>query len=89
MAKITSLYHQPLFILKRVALPIKSLSNILKSAKISSHLLLRESSDPLAAAVSQTETELAFNKMCRQQPYNRAGFGTHPSKQDPEKNTAD
>jgi len=39
------------FILRYLLIPLKSLTSILKAAKISGHLLLRESKDPLVSDV--------------------------------------
>ena len=85
-------------------LPIKSLTYILKSAKISGHLLLRESSDPLVSGqvpglkagcwkvadiVRQSEAQLEIQEIQGQHPINRAGFRSVPLKPIPEKNTAE
>ena len=81
-------------------LPIKSLSAILKSAKISAHLLLRESSDLLVSGqvpdlktgrwkvkdvIRETEAQLQFEQIQGQHPINRAGFGSVQTKPQPGK----
>ena len=69
-------------------LPLKSLTNILRSSKISGHLLLRDSSDPLVSAANPkirvgmwrpetatniAEAELNFNKI--RGPVNQGNLG--------------
>ena len=71
-------------------MPLKSITSILKSSKISGHLLLRDSSDPLVSsavpklrsgkwkveeAVTAAEAELNFKKVCGITQVNKAGFG--------------
>ena len=70
-------------------LPIKSLTSVMKSAKVSSHLLIRESSDPCVSgtsidlysgkwkvsdAVRETESTVEFKKIIGYHQSNRAGF---------------
>ena len=77
-------------------LPIKSLTSVMKSAKVSSHLLIRESSDPCVSgtsidlysgkwkvsdAVRETESTVEFKKIIGYHQSNRAGFR---SKSNPE-----
>ena len=72
-------------------LPIKSLTNILRSSKISGHLLLRDSEDPLVSsanpkikvglwnpekATSIAEAELNFNQIRGPLNQGRCGVGT-------------
>ena len=72
-------------------LPLKSLSSILKSSKVSGHLLLRDSSDPFVAlnvpalksgawkvadAVNSAENQLEFKKILGYHQSGRAGFGS-------------
>ena len=81
-------------------LPIKSLTSILKSFKLSDHLLLRDSKDPLvskcntpivsgqwvANSVATTaEQEIKFYKIRGPPQFGKAGLGTTPSKPTPEK----
>ena len=71
-------------------LPIKSLSSALKASKISGHLLLRNSQDPLVSScvpklqtgawkvedtVLSCESDIKFNKICGSQHNNRLGLG--------------
>ena len=71
-------------------LPIKSLSSALKASKISGHLLLRNSQDPLISSsvpklqtgawkvedtVLSCESDIKFNKICGSQYNNRLGLG--------------
>ena len=71
-------------------LPIKSLSSALKASKISGHLLLRNSQDPLISScvpklqtgawkvedtVLSCESDIKFNKICGGQYNNRLGLG--------------
>ena len=80
-------------------LPIKSLLSILKRAKISGHLLLRDSSDPLisgcdialksgkwkvAEAANAAEAEISVQQMCGPTQIGRAGLGLHTSKPVPQ-----
>ena len=72
-------------------LPIKSLTSVLKAAKISGHLLLRDSSDPLVNTsvpqlkvgqwivedvVRQGEDKIYFEKVLGYHQHNRAGLGS-------------
>ena len=72
-------------------LPLKSLTSILKSSKISGHLLLRDSKDPLVSgskpdlksgswkvkeAVRSAEAELLFKTIIGPPQFGRAGLGT-------------
>ena len=72
-------------------LPIKSLTSVWKSAKVSGQLLLRDSSDPVIAdanislkagkwqvknAVDLAENNLEFNKILGYHQNHRAGFGS-------------
>ena len=72
-------------------LPIKSLTSVLKAAKVSGHLLLRESADEFVAScnpalrsgfwnVAETvvtaESRLEFQKLLGYHQTNRAGFGS-------------
>ena len=83
-------------------LPINSLTSILKSCKISGHLLLRDSKDPLVAAsnpvlksgswkvkdaVRSAESELAFQTIRGPPQFGRAGLGTTKSEGMPAKRT--
>ena len=83
-------------------LPINSLTSILKSCKISGHLLLRDSKDPLGAAsnpvlksgswkvkdaVRSAESELAFQTIKGPPQFGRAGLGTTKSEGMPAKRT--
>ena len=80
-------------------MPIKSLLSILKRAKISGHLLLRDSSDPLisgcdiklksgkwevAEAARAAETEVQYKTMCGPAQLGKSGLGLHKSKLVPE-----
>ena len=71
-------------------LPIKSLSSALKASKISGHLLLRSSQDPLVSgcvpklqagtwkvedAVSSCENDIKINQVCGNSHHNRHGLG--------------
>ena len=71
-------------------LPIKSLSSALKASKISGHLLLRNSQDPLISScgpklrtgawkvedtVLSCESNIKFNKICGSEYKNRLGLG--------------
>ena len=71
-------------------LPVKSITSILKSCKISGHLLLRDSQDPLVSnnktdlkcgkwkvsdAVDTSESELRFRKIRGPPQFGRAGLG--------------
>ena len=71
-------------------LPIKSLSSALKASKISGHLLLRNSKDPLVSscvpklqtgtwkvedAVLSCENDIKISPVCRNSHHNRRGFG--------------
>ena len=83
-------------------LPINSLTSILKSCKISGHLLFRNSKDPLVAAsnpvlksgswkvkdaVRSAESELAFQTIRGPPQFGRAGLGTTKSEGMPAKRT--
>ena len=72
-------------------LPLKSLSSVFKSAKVSGHLLLRDSSDKIVAesnvklksgnwdvskSVKAAEETLEFKKILGYHQTNRAGFGS-------------
>ena len=86
-------------------MPIKSLLSILKSAKISGHLLLRDSSDPLisgcgielisgkwkvAEAATAAETEVQYRTMCGPSQLGKSGLGLHKPKLVPQnKNSHD
>ena len=71
-------------------LPSKSLTSILKAAKVSGHLLLRDFSDPLVNTsvphlkvgewkvedvVKQGEERIEFEKVLGYHQHNRAGLG--------------
>ena len=71
-------------------LPIKSLTSILKAAKVSGHFLLRDSLDPLVNTsvphlkvgewkvedvVKQGEDKIEFEKVLGYHQHNRAGLG--------------
>ena len=71
-------------------LPVKSLTSILKSCKISGHLLLRDSQDPLVSgnkieiksgqwkvgkAVESSESELRFRRIRGPPQFGKAGLG--------------
>ena len=79
-------------------LPIKSLTSIFKSCKISGLLLLRDSRDPLVSgnkpnlksgswnangAVRSAESEINFRKLRGPTQFGRAGIGTTPRKSIP------
>ena len=81
-------------------LPIKSLTSVLKAAKVSGHLLLRESADefvsscnpPLksgfwnvAQEVISAESRLEFQKLLGYHQTNRAGFGSFHQPEIPKK----
>ena len=83
-------------------LPLKSLTSILKSCKISGHLLLRDSLDPSVSnsdielksgawkvddAVRTAENELEFRNIVGYHQVGRAGFGASSSPQTPDKGT--
>ena len=85
-------------------LPLKSLSSVLKSTKVSGHLLLRDSKDPLVAssnpdlksgnwrvadAVKCAEEKLAFRDILGYHQSNRAGFGSKESTKTPSRGTHD
>ena len=72
-------------------LPIKSLTSILKAAKVSGHLLLRDSLDPMVNTsvphlkvgewkvedvVKQGEDKIEFEKVLGYHQHNRAGLGS-------------
>ena len=72
-------------------LPIKSLSSVMKSSKVSGFLLLRDSADEaisssnfsletgswdVAEAVTAAESRLEFQKVLGYHQTNRAGFGS-------------
>ena len=83
-------------------LPINSLTSILKSCKISGHLLLRDSKDPLVAAsnpvlqsggswkvkdaVRSAESELAFQTIRGPPQFGRAGLSQEAKLQERPKN---
>ena len=83
-------------------LPIKSLTSVLKAAKVSGHLLLRESSDEfvsscnptlksgfwdVAEAVITAESKLEFQKLLGYHQTNRAGFGYFHQPETPAKHS--
>ena len=83
-------------------LPLKSLTSILKSAKVSGHLLLRDSTDPLVNssvpklkvgrwivedAVRQGEEKIEFERVLGYHQLNRAGLGSVKHSPLPAKNT--
>ena len=83
-------------------LPLKSLTSILKSAKVSGHLLLRDSSDDLIAkstpelkcgfwkvseAVIEAESRLEFQKVLGYHQTSRAGFGSFKLPSTPPRNS--
>ena len=83
-------------------LPIKSLTSVLKTAKVSGHLLLRESSDEfvsscnptlksgfwnVAEAVITAESKLEFQKLLGYHQTNRAGFGSFHQPETPAKHS--
>ena len=83
-------------------LPIKSLTSVLKAAKVSGHLLLRESSDEfvsscnptlksgfwnVAEAVFTAESRLEFQKLLGYHQTNRAGFGSFHQPETPAKHS--
>ena len=85
-------------------LPLKSLTSILKSCKISGHLLLRDSNDPSVAnnpvtlksglwkvddAVKSVESDLNFRQIIGQPQIGKAGFVYFPQKPIPSKGTYD
>ena len=85
-------------------LPLKSLSSVLKSAKVSCHLLLRESKDPYVAeanvklktgnwdvsnAVSEAESHIDFKKILGYHQHHRAGFGSIETPDLPPKSSYD
>ena len=83
-------------------LPLKSLTSILKSTKVSGHLLLRKSSDKqisesasqfkygfwdVAEAVVDAENRLEFQKVIGYYQTSRAGFGSFESPSIPRRNS--
>ena len=85
-------------------LPIKSLTSILKAAKVSGHLLLRDSLDPLVNTsvphlkvgewkvedvVKQGEDKIDFEKVLGYHQHNRAGLGFIKQTEVPPKQTHD
>ena len=85
-------------------LPIKSLSSVLKSAKVSGHLLLRDSVDPavssnvpvlkagawsVSEAVVEAERKLDFKKVLGYHQTNRAGLGSFKLPETPETRSHD
>ena len=83
-------------------LPLKSLTLILKSTKVSGHLLLRESADKqiskpasqlkcgfwdVAEAVGDAESRLEFQKVIGYHQTSRAGFGSFKSPSIPRRNS--
>ena len=83
-------------------LPLKSLTSILKSSKVSGHLLLRDSKDPCVSsdipslkagnwsvdkAVLTAERKLEFQEILGYHQSNRAGFGSRRSAKTPTKGT--
>ena len=83
-------------------LPLKSLTSILKSAKVSGHLLLRDSTDPnitestshlkcgfwdVSEAVIDAESRLEFQKVIGYHQTSRAGFGSFHRPAIPSKNS--
>ena len=83
-------------------LPIKSLTSVLKAAKVSGHLLLRESADEFVAscnpalksgfwyvadAVVTAESRLEFQKLLGYHQTNRAGFGSFHQPEIPHKDS--
>ena len=83
-------------------LPIKSLTSVLKPAKVSGHLLLRESADEFVAscnpalksgfwnfveAVVTAESWLEFQKVLGYHRTNRAGFGSFHQQEIPHKDS--
>ena len=79
-------------------LPIRSLTSVLKSAKISGHLLLRDSKDPLVSsfapklktgqwkvdeAVASTESDMHLNQICGHYQFGRQGLRYIPSNKVP------
>ena len=82
-------------------LSIKSLSSALKASKISGHLLLRNSQDPLISSclpklqtgawkvedtVLSCESDIKFNKICGSHYNNRLGLGYTTTAKVPKKN---
>ena len=82
-------------------LSIKSLSSALKASKISGHLLLRNSQDPLISSclpklqtgawkvedtVLPCESDIKFNKICGSHYNNRLGLGYTTTAKVPKKN---
>ena len=85
-------------------LPIKSLTSILKAAKVSGHLLLRDSLDPIVNTsvphlkvgewkvedvVKQGEDKIEFEKVLGYHQHNRAGLGSIKQTELPPKQTHD
>ena len=85
-------------------LPIKSLTSILKAAKVSVHLLLRDSLDPLVNisvphlkvgewkvedVVKQGEDKIEFEKVLGYHQHNHAGLGSIKQTEVPAKLTHD
>ena len=85
-------------------LPIKSLTSLLKAAKVSGHLLLIDSLDPLVNmsvphlkvgewkvedVVKQGEDKIEFEKVLGYQQHNRAGLGSIKQTEVPPKQTHD
>ena len=83
-------------------LPLKSLTSILKSTKVSGHLLLREFADKqisksdsqlkcgvwnVAEAVVDAESRLEFEKVIGYRQTSRAGFGSFKSPSIPRRNS--
>ena len=83
-------------------LPLKSLTSILKSTKVSEHLLLRESADKqisesasqlkcgfwaVVEAVVDTESRLEFQNVIGYHQTPRAGFGSFKSPSIPRRNS--
>ena len=83
-------------------LPLKSLTSILKSTKVSGHLLLRASADKqiletasqlkcgfwdVAEAVDDAESRLEFQKVIGYHQTSRAGFGSFKSPSIPRRNS--
>ena len=85
-------------------LPLKSLTSILKSCKISGHLLLRDSNDPsvssnniklksgtwqVSDSVNTAETELNFRNIIGHRQMGKAGLGVISQPETPTKGTHD
>ena len=80
--------HKPLFFLSPCPLPVKKLTAVLKSSKLSEHFHLRDSEDLLIvssclklksgqwdAESSPSETELTYLKICGPTKVGRSSLG--------------